>query len=94
MSMSRHVVGFAPPDEEWKKMKAVWDACKAADIDVPQYVKTFFNDEEPDNAGVEVDLETLEGVCSEWRTEMCDGFEIDVANIPPHIKKIRFFTAY
>lgn len=56
MSMSTHVVGIVPPDDDWKKMKQVYDACVAANIDVPDNVWDFFNNEEPDDAGVLIDL--------------------------------------
>jgi hypothetical protein len=92
MSTSIHVVGFTPPNEEWKNMKSVYDACKAAKLEVPEEVEEFFNWEEPDEAGVEVDLEKS-GVAREWHAEMRDGYEIDVESIPEHIKKIRFFRA-
>ena len=75
-------------------MKAVWDSCKAADIEIPENVEKFFDWEEPDDAGVEVDLEKLPECCTEWKAEMREGFEVDIASIPPHIKKIRFYNAY
>lgn len=56
MGMSTHVVGFIPPDEKWQKMKAVWDACRAAGVEVPEDVCDFFEGGEPDPAGVEVML--------------------------------------
>ena len=30
--MSTSVVGIKPPDDTWRKMKAAWDACMAADV--------------------------------------------------------------
>ena len=51
MSMSTSVVGFVPPDEEWKKMKAVWDACANADVETPNDVDDFFSGKEPDKNG-------------------------------------------
>lgn len=93
MSMSTHVVGFAPPDEKWQKMKAVWDACAAAKIPVPDEVDRFFNFNVPDSSGVEIELENLECV-SEYRAEMVDGFQIDLSKLPPNVKFIRFFNSY
>ncbi len=52
MSMSTHIVGFRPPNEKWKQMKAVYDACVKAEIDAPSEVRKFFNDEPPDPEGV------------------------------------------
>ena len=42
MGMSTHLVGIVPPDDDWKKMKAVWDACDNADVDIPKDVSEFF----------------------------------------------------
>jgi hypothetical protein len=47
MGMSTHVVGFKPPDEKWRKMKAVWDACEAAGTDPPAAVSKFFEGDVP-----------------------------------------------
>lgn len=32
MSMSLNVMGFKPPDEKWKQMKAAYEACCAAGV--------------------------------------------------------------
>jgi hypothetical protein len=59
MSISMHVVGFRPPDEKFNKMKAIWDACKSANVEVPKEVGEFFNweNENVDANGVRVDLD-------------------------------------
>lgn len=90
MSMSTHVTGFAPPDEQWQKMKAIWDACEAAGVPAPQQVVAFFGALPPDPAGVEVDLPARE-----WNGgEEGAGYEIDVADIPPQVKTIRFYNSW
>ncbi len=89
MSMSTHVTGFAPAGEEWRKMKVVWDACGAAGIAVPDEVAEFFGGEEPDPAGVEVELPLRK-----WNSEMGQGYELDVAGIPAHVKTIRFYNSW
>lgn len=94
MSMSTHVKGFKPPDEKWKKMKAVWDACDKAKVDPPKDVLEFFGGETPDEAGVEVDLEE-EKCCKEWDdSDMQSGFEIDVTKLPKDVTLIRFYNSY
>ena len=72
MSMSTYVIGFQSPDEKWQRMKAVWDACEKADIEVPQEVRDFF-DGEPDEKGVTVSLTT-----TDWRNDTCQGVELKV----------------
>ena len=93
MSMSTNVVGFKPPDEKWKRMKAIWDACDEAEIEVPVEVDEFFDGCEPDEAGVEVELEdTL--CCDVYDEEMKNGFEIEIAKLPKDVKIIRFWNSY
>jgi len=50
--------GVQPVDEEWRKMKKVWDACKEADIDPPGDVHDYFEGQDPNDLpeGLEVDL--------------------------------------
>ena len=89
MGMSMHVIGFAPPDDVWKRHKAVWDACKAAGVDAPAETGRFFGYQDPDPSGVEKDIPHRE-----WQDDMRDGFEIDVASIPEGIKSIRFYCSW
>ena len=77
MSMSTHVAAVIPPDQQWKKMKAVWDACNAADLLIPKEVEKFFNYETPDDAGVVVDLSGMKPheCCREWGKNASSGYE-------------------
>ena len=93
MGMHSYVLGFREPDERWRQMKSVWDACKAADIDVPQEVEMFFGGEAPDPSGIEIGFHK-HPCCSEYKSEMRDGFEIDISKLPDNITKIRFVNAY
>lgn len=88
--MSTHVTGFAPADEQWAKMKAAWDACIAADVPVPDEVVDFFGDEEPDPAGVEVELPLRE-----WNGGLAGaGYELDVSAIPSQVQVLRFYNSW
>lgn len=96
MGMNTHVVGFKAPDEAWKKMKAVWDACEAAGTAIPSKVLEFFNHEPPEDSGVVIDLEE-ENCVEEWKADMEDGFVIDVKELlktHPDITHIRFYNSY
>lgn len=88
MSVDIYVTGFAPPDEKWRQMKEIWDACRAAKVPVPKEVSSFFNDESPDPSGVEVKLPALP-----WRNEYADGFQLDIDKIPKHVKILRFYRS-
>lgn len=87
--MSTRVTAFAPPGEEWRQMKAVWDACEAAHVPVPVQVASFFGGECPDPAGVEVEIPARE-----YHADMEAGYEIDVADIPPQAAIIRFANSW
>jgi len=93
--MSTHVVGIKPPDDNWKKMKAVYDSCVAAEIDVPDEILDYFgisDSDVPDERGVAVDLPI--GVTKEWCAEMRDGIEVDLSKLPEGIKILRFYNSY
>lgn len=93
MGMSMHVVGFRAPDEEWKKMKEVFDACDKAGIDIPEEVIEFFNYEDPDEAGVLVELKEI-GALEEWADEGRSGFQVDISKLPKRLKYIRFYNSW
>lgn len=93
MSMSTHVIGFRPPDATWKKMKEAWDACKRAGVNPPKEVDDFFNGENPDEAGVEVDLHKA-GCIREYRRDSASGYEVDVGKLPAGISIIRVFNSW
>ena len=94
MGMSTHVQGFRPPDEKWKKMKAVWDACVAAELEIPADVEEFFNfGDGPDDAGVVIDVEELPA-CSEYQCDGGSGFEVDLTKLPKDITILRFYNSW
>jgi hypothetical protein len=91
VGMSTHVCGFRPPDEKWRKMKAAWDSCTQAGVDPPTEVLEFFNHEEPDPNGVEVDLGDAK---SDYSADSSSGFEIDLSLIPKDVTIIRFCNSW
>lgn len=93
MSMSTHIEGFRPPDEHSRLMKAVWDACEAAGADIPPCVADFFNDEEPAEAGVRIDLRGTP-CCASWGEGDAEGVEINLSKVPPDITTIRFYNSW
>lgn len=88
MGMSMYVKGFVPPDERWQKMRDVFAACAAAGIDTPAEVARFFDGQQPDPVGQEVDVPHRG-----WQDEYRQGLEIRVEDIPPNVKVIRFYNA-
>lgn len=91
MGMSTHVVGYIPPDEKWQAMRDIFDACKKAKVEVPEEVMVFFNYRDPDSAGTEIDIDSI---LTEWRDDYREGFELNVDEIPKHVKTIRFYNCW
>ena len=96
MSMSTHVVGIKPPDAKFQKMYDAWKACEDAGVEIPAAVDKFFNGENPDPAGVIVDLdETKKGSgVTEYHDEASQGFEVDLTKIDKNIKILRFYNSW
>jgi len=84
MSISTFIEGIIPPDETWQRMQAAYNACKSAGVEPPREVRDFFGDDEPNGKGRSVELPA-----TEWRDDNYDGFDVNVADIPPHVKIIR-----
>jgi hypothetical protein len=96
VSMPTRVIAFKPPGEKWQRMRAVYDACTAAGIDVPGEVMGFFDHMPPDPAGVEISERTLrdKGAVTDWSADMAAGFEVDVTKLPRDVTVIRFYNSY
>lgn len=93
MSTDYSVVGIKPPDEKWKKMKAVWDACTAAKISVPDDVERFFNYETPDKDGVKINL-TLHPAVEDIKGAGMWGYAVHICDLPADIKIVKFEAHY
>lgn len=91
MGMSTHVVGIVPPDADYKRMAAVYKACVAADVPVPDEVEAFFEGEPPDPAGMVIDLDQA---AKEWEDDGRSGYEVDLDKVPKHVKSIRFYNSW
>lgn len=94
MSVSMYVEGIREPDDRWRQMKAVYDACISAGIGPPEEVQTFFNDEAPDDAGIKIPLSWGgDQITHGWVSDNAEGLELDVADLPPQITKLRFYLS-
>lgn len=93
MGMSIQVVGFRAPDEHFKKMEKVWDACKAAKIELPEEVDLFFDGLPPDDKGLVIDLGQEDGV-TDWEGDNAEGYEVDVTKLPKDLTIIRFYKSW
>lgn len=89
MSVSLFVYAVKPPDEAWKKHKAVWDACEAAGVDVPAETEDWFDGERPSPDGVRVWLGTADGMVKHEAFETNErGARIDLAGLPDGTESI------
>lgn len=94
MSSDLRIIGFKPPTEKWKKMKAVWDSCTEAHIGIPDEVIEFFDGEEPSENGVALDMKELGKSVTEWSDADQMGYEVDLDQLPKDIKILRFYLSY
>lgn len=92
--MSIKVVGFCPPNEKWHKMKALYDACAALNIDQPNAVDAFFNYEPPNKLGSIIDQDNLKDAIKGYSDDMEDGYEIEIAKLPKDVTHIRIYDSY
>ena len=91
MSMTTHAYGIVPPDKEYKRMKAVWDVCMEARIEIPEAVDAFFEGEEPEEKGMKINITYTVNDCSESSST---GYEIDLSQLPEKVKFIRFVNSW
>lgn len=95
MGMSTNIVGFRAPDAEWERMYRVWKVCQDSDVELPPEVSNFFDYEDPDPNGIEVDLTRGEdALAKEWSADMQEGYEICIKDLPDNITHIRFFNGW
>lgn len=104
MSSMLYIEGIKKPDGKWQQMKAVWEACTNANVDIPDEVDEYFNGDAPDSAGVIVPLASEyqmshhgkrndDGVTL-YHEDGRNGFEVDLSQLPPDIQKLRFYVSY
>ncbi len=91
MSMSTHIVGFRPPDGQWKKMKRVYEACVSAGVEVPETVMEYFewNEEAVNGPGMEVEIKA-----EKYTEDSKEGFVVDVKSLPEGVRYIRFYNSW
>ena len=79
--------------KKWEQMKAIYDACTAANVELPEEVSAFFGFSAPDAAGVTVYLNNSPAV-SKYNEGTREGFEVDVTKLPKGVVIVRFFNSY
>jgi hypothetical protein len=91
MGVSYDVSGFVPPDETWAKMKAAWDACRAAGVEPPDELWNFFGGAHPDEHGMEVDIDDA-------TVEIHNGaqleYRVEIAKLPKQVQFLVFTISH
>lgn len=98
MSMSMNVIGIAASTDRHEKMIAIVKACEAGGVTPPAQVLAYFaaTTEEYDgvtseNAEYELHREIPH---REWKRDMSEGFEVDIAEMPPDVTTVRFYCSW
>ncbi len=92
MGMSTHVALLRDRnDPEHQKKVAVLRSCVAAKIAPPEEIQEYFEDTCDEDLPLEVDFKPRR-----WRDQdgMREGFEVDLSELPPGVKTIRFYNSY
>lgn len=95
MSMSTHVIGIKEPTEEFRKKYEAYRACEAAGVRPPKEVADFFDGvgfQYIDSTGMEVELD--KSCAREWKADMKEGYEIEVAKIPAGVTRVRVYNSW
>lgn len=90
MSRTCSVTGYesGKETEKFKKFKAVWNACQAANIDVPDDVSEFFDYQDPNI--FEFSVIDISNAVNENSDDNGDNWDVDLTKLPPCVKLIRF----
>ena len=80
------ITGFREVTEEYRKKQAVYEACVAAGVGVPDEVSAFFLYQKPSGEGYET---KLDHIGEEDHEEDAFAVVIDVSQIPEGVRKLR-----
>ena len=107
MGMSMHLQFFrAPNDEHLQRKLDAGYACEAAGVDLPdellKYLAPIFEEYGglPQDRATAIDAMLSMGPARKqqeehaWSEDMAQGFEVDLAELPPGVAKIRFYCSW
>lgn len=95
MGMSTHVVGIKEPTEEYRKKYEAYRACDAAGVTPPKEIVDFFDGVDfkyVDPTGMKVNLD--KSCVHDWKADMSEGYEIEVAKIPAGVTRVRVYNSW
>ena len=92
MSMSINVLLLRDKNNErHQKNLKVLEACKEAEVPLPDRIAKYFGEDENPDFPLEIEFEPRE-----WRSEKGydeEGYEIDIDSLPEGVKTIRFYMS-
>lgn len=97
MGMSTHIIAYLEHNEAWRRMTAVYEACRVANIPPPKECLEFFKGQDPYGMGPTMDLENKEQFVKKVKEEFKDGFVVDVKKLLelfPGVTHIKFYNSY
>lgn len=87
MSVSLGIRGIVEPTEEFNKKYTAYKACEAAEIEIPDALRAYFDFDEPNQSGLAVDISDV--------SEQRDGMvEIDLTKLRKDITKIQVYLSW
>lgn len=92
--MSTSVRGIKAPDAKWKKMKAVYDACAAAKLEIPREVNEYFNWDVPSAHGVVVEIDKSDAVDDVEPGHPECGYRIDLRKLDKDIAFVEVINSW
>lgn len=97
MEMTLSAVAIIDVDSTMYAFKQVFDACRAADVTVPNEVEDYFdraglNPESLPEITDENTVAEIELSAVDWTDGIKTGLQILVGNIPSAVKKIRVYV--
>lgn len=97
MGMSTYAQAFRDLDGKFNKMLEIKRYCEKNEVSYPKEVQEYFGGK----AGTEEQF-LIDGmreisigeVVREWRNDHSEGIEIDLEDLPPEVKTIRFVNSW
>lgn len=93
MSATYSVYGVKQTDDRFHKMKAIYDTCQEAGVEIPSEVYEYFNHEEPNDTGIVIRL-SEEPYVTQFHKPGTSGFDVKLSDIPKGLTHIRFKMSY
>lgn len=93
MGMSTHILFLRERDQEFLEKKAVLEACWKAEVSIPEEIQEYFQDNYADpESALEIEVQDTDQY--RFSANASDGYCIDVQDLPPGTRYIRFYNSW